>query len=66
MSFEQEKRGLAEYMRETQGEALRDIDKVELLKTKETREAYWKEELAMQQKQWHNKVLHGSILKSSR
>lgn len=58
-TVEEECRALAEYVRDSQEDALKQVTEEGLMKTNEAKQAYRKAQLKSRKERWQNKALHG-------
>ncbi|XP_053117875.1 uncharacterized protein LOC128329940 [Hemicordylus capensis] len=61
-TVEEEKRGLEEYIKDSEEDALKKVNKEKLFNTNETKQAYKKKQVKNRAEKWRNKPLHGQYL----
>ncbi|XP_053114405.1 uncharacterized protein LOC128328439 [Hemicordylus capensis] len=61
-TVEEEKRGLEEYIKDSEEDALQMVNNAKLFNTNETKQAYKKEQVKNQAEKWKKKPLHGQYL----
>ncbi|XP_053106345.1 uncharacterized protein LOC128325024 [Hemicordylus capensis] len=61
-TVEEEKKGLEEYIKDSEEDALQMLKNEKLFNTNETKQAYKKEQVKNRAKKWKNKPLHGQYL----
>ncbi|XP_053114534.1 uncharacterized protein LOC128328501 isoform X2 [Hemicordylus capensis] len=61
-TVEEEKRGLEEYIKDSEEDALQMVKNAKLFNTNETKQAYKKEQVKNRAEKWRNKPLHGQYL----
>ncbi|XP_053166186.1 uncharacterized protein LOC128351082 [Hemicordylus capensis] len=61
-TVEEEKRGLEEYIKDSEEDALQMVNNAKLFNTNETKQAYKKEQVKNRAEKWKNKPLHGQYL----